>query len=754
MMRGLFRNPLRTNSLFVRLMLSFLAVIVLLVTFNFMSFFYLKNKIHKEIIKYNDLNMQHTMEGYERHIDLTKNLMLGFYQKEELMMNLSFLRKLPEGVGFDRMVSVQKELNALQSNPFLHYMNVMVHFKEGAYVLEKEGSSRSKDMFDKFYVSSEYPLSFWQGLFHSDDFFHTYPAAYFTEKYMNTIKPLGYLLPIVVKSHLYSDMYFIVLLDAKSLFRTLHYSEDHPFYILNEDGMPIFTTAAASEPIPFEAMTGKGDNFALNGYYYFYIKGQQTGFTYMTKVPITNISAQLLKLNMVLLTLIGATIVIGVMVSLWFSVRLNHPVKQLIESIQHYNQKPHTGTGIHEFVLIQDKLKQLMDSNTDLNDDLTQKNSLLRYYAYTNKLKKIHTQFHDLKDAAFEHKPFSLMLVHVRFLTHTSEAAELDSERTTYFIREYVDYHISQTGEDTVTFQIDRDQILAIAFGETGLNDQTAALQSLKEVLDQDKDLALFTIAITPVFKQSTEFTPAYELALSMLKQRLPSDGTEIITQYKPIYKLSLNAMDEEELKTRINSGDSQAILEWTNKQLCLLELNEAPHTAYVELGELLLKVNKHALQALGHLANSNTLELGWREQLLACLTIEQFVNCFEGIAKDTVHLINEQRGEKDPITSFVQQYVNDHLDQDISLDLVADKLNISRSYLSTYFKEKTGESFSEYLNRVRIYRAKEMLAEVDLKINDISAKLGYQSVNSFIRMFKRYAGVTPGEYRKRLLST
>ena len=112
-MRSLFRNPLRNHSLFVRLMLSFLAVIVLLVAFNFLSFFYLKNKIHKEIIKYNDLNMQHTMEGYERHIDLTKNLMLGIYQKEELMMNLKFLPTLPGGVGYYLIVCVQKELKAL-----------------------------------------------------------------------------------------------------------------------------------------------------------------------------------------------------------------------------------------------------------------------------------------------------------------------------------------------------------------------------------------------------------------------------------------------------------------------------------------------------------------------------------------------------------------------------------------------------------------------------------------------------------------
>lgn len=752
-MRSLFRNPLRNHSLFVRLMLSFLAVIVLLVAFNFLSFFYLKNKIHKEIIKYNDLNMQHTMEGYERHIDLTKNLMLGIYQKEELMMNLNFLRKLPEGVGYDRMVSVQKELKALQLNPFLHYMNVMVHFKEGAYVLEKEGSSRSKDMFDKFLVSPQYPLSFWEDLFDSGDFFHTYPAAEFKEIYMHTAKSLGYLLPIIVKSNLYNDMYFIVLLDARSLFRTLHYTEDHPFFILNETGSPLFSTSAADETIPLHALTGKGGNFTSNGYYYFYIKGIETGFTYLTKVPITNISAQLLKLNIVLLTLLGATIVIGTIVSLWFSVRLHNPVKRLMESIQHYNQEPQADSGIREFVVIQEKLKQLIDSNTDLNDDLSKKNSLLRYYAYTNKFKRIHTQFHDLKDTAYENKPFSLMLVHVHFLPHSSEAAELDSERTTYFIREYINYHFSQLSSDSVIFQIDQDQILVIEFGETGLHAQPDVLQSLKEVLDQDKDLALFTIAVTPVFKQSSEFTDAYELALAMLKQRLPGDDTQIIVEKRAAYSLAVSAKQEDELATRISSGDSRAILEWTDKQLEQLKQNAAPHSAYAELGELVMKVSKHSLDARGLSKDRSSLEVGWREQLQACFTTEQFAALFERMAMDTVHLLKEKIEEKDPVTSFVQQYVNEHLEQDISLDLVADKLNISRSYLSTYFKEKTGESFSEYLNRVRISKAKEMLSEVDLKINDISARLGYQSVNSFIRMFKRYAGVTPGEYRKRQLS-
>lgn len=69
---------------------------------------------------------------------------------------------------------------------------------------------------------------------------------------------------------------------------------------------------------------------------------------------------------------------------------------------------------------------------------------------------------------------------------------------------------------------------------------------------------------------------------------------------------------------------------------------------------------------------------------------------------------------------------------------------------MSSIFKEKTGINFSEYLNTLRIERAKELLTNIDLRIQDIALQVGYQNVNSFIRTFKRSSGLTPGEYRKR----
>lgn len=750
-MRSLLRFRFKANSLLVRLLLSFFAVIAILVALNILSFIYLKDNIHHEIIKYNELNMQHTMEGYERHIDLTKNLILGLFQNSELTANLNILRSIPEVTGYDRLLTVQTEIRTLQSNPFLHFENVFIHFKNGSYVLEKEGTSSARDMFSKFYVSSDYPLPFWEARFDDHEFFHVYPSAVFAESYMNTTKPLGTLLPIVIKNLLYKDMYFTVMIDANALFCSLHYAQEHPFFIIDDQGSVIYTSAPATESLPvfkFQDRTGK---FLLNHHYYFYKSGAKTGFTYVTMVPIQNISSQMFRLNLILFALLGVAVVIGTTASLLFSIRLHNPVKRIIDSIHQFNSAPVPNTGIREFEFIGEKMKQLMDINEHMNRDLTEKNSLLRTFAYTNKLKQIYTKLHDFKETAWEKKPFFLVLVHVQFLPD-AELSGLQPERITYFIREYIDYHISRHDADSVTFQMDKDQILAIVF-DVENKEQESSFADLKQVLDQDRDLALFTIAVTPVFHDSLEFTSAYELALSMIRLRPLSGETEIIRAVHGEEEFRLTTGQERELETRLHTGHSEGVNEWIQKQMEQLMARRASIYAYRSFARQVVEVGLRTLDSLGIAESSVISSQPLHEGMDRCYTREHFIDFFNRFVEGMVERMNSKLEEQDPIIHFVLNYMEEHLADDISLDALADKLNLSRGYLSTYFKEKTGINFSEYLNELRIQKAKVMLGEIDLRIHDIAASLGYQNVNSFIRMFKRYSGVTPGEYRKKLLS-
>jgi two-component system response regulator YesN len=86
--------------------------------------------------------------------------------------------------------------------------------------------------------------------------------------------------------------------------------------------------------------------------------------------------------------------------------------------------------------------------------------------------------------------------------------------------------------------------------------------------------------------------------------------------------------------------------------------------------------------------------------------------------------------------------------DQDISLHTVASHVGISPNHLSTVFSQETGENFIEYLTRVRIERAKHLLANTAMKSADIAHETGFSDPHYFSFIFKKNTGLSPREYR------
>lgn len=86
---------------------------------------------------------------------------------------------------------------------------------------------------------------------------------------------------------------------------------------------------------------------------------------------------------------------------------------------------------------------------------------------------------------------------------------------------------------------------------------------------------------------------------------------------------------------------------------------------------------------------------------------------------------------------------------KEISLKTLSASFHINAAYLGQLFKRETGELFSNYLNNLRIEKAKAMLISTDMKECDIIAKVGYTNINYFSNLFKKKTGVYPTEYKK-----
>lgn len=99
-------------------------------------------------------------------------------------------------------------------------------------------------------------------------------------------------------------------------------------------------------------------------------------------------------------------------------------------------------------------------------------------------------------------------------------------------------------------------------------------------------------------------------------------------------------------------------------------------------------------------------------------------------------------------IVRKAKDYINEHFSEAISVKDVADAVCISESYFKSIFKKNSGFSYSEYLTKVRMDQAMELLITTEKSVTEIAMDVGYQTPNSFSSLFKREIGLTPTQYK------
>ncbi|HWT74663.1 MAG TPA: helix-turn-helix domain-containing protein [Mobilitalea sp.] len=115
-------------------------------------------------------------------------------------------------------------------------------------------------------------------------------------------------------------------------------------------------------------------------------------------------------------------------------------------------------------------------------------------------------------------------------------------------------------------------------------------------------------------------------------------------------------------------------------------------------------------------------------------------------------NIITKKEEQASGVIAKAKAYIEDNYSKDISLDDVSRTVDISPYYFSKLFKEETGENFIEYLTNIRIEKAKKLLQNRDISIKNICADSGYSDPNYFSRIFKKQVGLTPTEYRERVV--
>ncbi len=208
--------------------------------------------------------------------------------------------------------------------------------------------------------------------------------------------------------------------------------------------------------------------------------------------------------------------------------------------------------------------------------------------------------------------------------------------------------------------------------------------------------------------------------------------------------------IDNESLKQLIISKNKQAVMEFIIGIFDQIQQMKNVRPSYIQniAVEIVFHIN-NTVKSL--IRNNNEYYISMKAEyssVFKAKTLTELVSYFKSIVDKAIDILNLEE-KSYPLIKQVYYYIHKNYSDDISLKLLSGKFNVNAAYLGQLFKKETGELLSNYLNRIRIEKAKELLSNTSMKANEIAEKVGYVEPNYFYRAFKKITNLSPSEFRK-----
>lgn len=209
----------------------------------------------------------------------------------------------------------------------------------------------------------------------------------------------------------------------------------------------------------------------------------------------------------------------------------------------------------------------------------------------------------------------------------------------------------------------------------------------------------------------------------------------------------------EKALTGMVRRGDSAALKQWIAAApavrggvLAADQLRQMKNTFIVSV----TVITRAAIQGGLDAEEAFNLSDGFIQRCELLTAPDQVTNLQYRMVLEFTERVEQMRlgGQPSRLALQVVNYVRRHLSERISVEDMARELYISRPYLSLKFKEETGETLTDFILKEKIEEAKRLLRYTDKTSAAIGAYLGFSSQSYFSRVFKKYAGCTPGEWR------
>lgn len=556
--------------------------------------------------------------------------------------------------------------------------------------------------------------------------------------------------------------------ELRSLFQGLVAGGPGNIYILDRDNRIISSTDEQQVSLPVRYGDMAEDHGKLETEWH----GEKTVFSYATsgvygwkyvvEVPRDVFLQEVYQVKNRAIVLLFVAALAGAAVSLYLAYRNYLPLRNLVRAVTERKQPVGEERGLNEYELIRSIFETTKLTESELQTRLLRQAPIIRVH-FLARLIRGYAEPHELR-------PEPLQFMGLRFISSFFSVVLIEVEDMSRFAKDerewtFVSFIISNIAEDLanerhVGYATELDQgRIALLLNFSGER-QTAELErdriadELQQVLQQRFRLKV-SAGQSFIADSMQRIGEAFRDALKRRGEERQADpGPCGASLAVPVYHYPLEI--EQQLTNFVKSGDTEK----TAQLLDALykdhkENGENSQGSEAAVAYFLLQAASTLFRILQYTPEADP-RLAARLFAQAREEREDDVKAFAEIKADFLSvckLWREGRTDQTARTlNAVKRIVRERYGQNgLSVGMIADELGLTQSYLSSFFKKATGQTLLEFIASVRLEEAKRLLACSGCTVGQVAKSVGYTNDIGFIRFFKKYEGITPGQFRDNL---
>lgn len=739
-----------TNLGIIQIFCSLLLVIGIMFVSNYFVYKNSISGIYEKVAQNNSLAIETMIQSFDNSFRSINNIIHSIHG-----LPYSSLESEEDGrIDMLKVYTMQESISTLVSSvDFIE--EVIVFYDDLDLAITSTGTSSLSHLFQNKYKHDLYNESYWRTYTKGKNSFKVLPGQYFKVASDTSQHRKKLMVAVGGNKVRISNKNIIILIDEAALLKHVNQELMIPgasLIVLDQERRVILSTDSNSD------LSGVLDDVYFNSsreatltkedYRYNFYKSDFNGFVYIDKAPYQfhNIDSVTKANKLIMLS----AIICAILISVLLSVYLNRPVKNIIRQLGGGNSKGNDFRKILSGIV---KMQMEIDSTKKLLEHVESEarrgvflQAVDEYAFSTEHDIQMQTYCRDLLHSKY----FVLIMVHLNKKDNDQQST-LPVER----IVEILNAALLKETSDLQVFYDKKLQFISL-IGIKQPDERTVLLKRLKVLfanLEQGELLGYSVWAsVSKLYTtELTNYKLAYRNAVNGLLYRVVNETSNVLDVEKIRYGWSLYfPFDKiEKLSNYISNGKLQEGKEIISETL---RENANRNIHHHQMAHIAKTMFMYMLRHASGTANTDNemykLEQGFLQKIDHAHDYLDVENALIDVAKHIAkHNKPEETNKLNP--SFISQYIELHYMENLYLDHIADVVETSPKYFSSYFKKTFGINYVEYLNKVRLSHAKELLKDSLLSIGEIGEKTGYLNNSTFTTTFKKYFGISPSEYRK-----